>query len=268
MDGSSQGRKVGPPAAACTFAAWSHDGKWMYLTSDAGGAHHIWRQRFPDGRPEQVTSGPTEEEGIAIAPDGRSFVTAVTWSNIAVWVHDASGDRPISLEGNSADPKFTPDGKKLCERIVKQTPNEARFMGGEPGEVWVTDLASGRSESLVPGFQSVDYDISADGRQVVMEAADRDGRPRLWLVGFDRQSPPRQIPNVGGRTPRFGPGGEIFFRSSGFTYRVRADGTGLRKAIEQTTILLIGILPDGRWIVAWSPAPGGVALKFTSAKPS
>jgi len=36
------------------------------------------------GGPEQVTPGPTEEEGIAMAPDGRSFVTAVTLSNVAV----------------------------------------------------------------------------------------------------------------------------------------------------------------------------------------
>src|SRR5262249_55301121 len=113
-------------------------------------------------------SGPTEEEGIAMAADGRSFVTAVTLSNISIWFHDASGDRPISLEGNSVDPKFTLDGRSLCYRIVKQTPNQLRFMGREPGEVWATDLTSGRSESLVPGFQALDYDISADGRQVVM----------------------------------------------------------------------------------------------------
>ena len=261
-DGSSQGRKVGPPAAACTFAAWSPDGKWMYFTSEAGGAHHVWRQRFPDGRPEQVTSGPTEEEGFAMAPDGRSFVTAVTLSNVAVWVHDASGDRPISLEGNSADPEFTPDGSRLLYRIVKQTPNEFRFMGGEPGEVWVTELKSGRSEPLAPGFQSLDYDISADGRQVVIETADPEGKPQLWVVGFDRQSPPRQIPNVTGRTPRFGPSGEIFFRTSGYAYRVRPDGTGLRKAIEQPVALLVDVSPDGRLLVAWSPIPsGGTAVQ-------
>jgi Tol biopolymer transport system component len=230
---SSGGRKVGPPVAACTFGAWSTDGKWMYFTSEAGGGYHIWRQRFPNGPPEQVTSGPTEEEGIAMAPDGRSFVTAVTLSNVAVWVHDASGERPVSLEGNSADPKFTRDGTKLLYRIVKQTPTEFRFMGGEPGELWVTELKSGRSESLAPGFQSIDYDISADGRMVVLEALSSEGTPQLWVAGFDRQSPPRQIPNVTGRTPRFGPSGEIFFRSSGYTYRVRPDGTGLRKAIEQ-----------------------------------
>ena len=48
MDGSYAGRQVGPPGADCTFGAWSPDGKWVYLTSKAGGLFHIWRQRFPD----------------------------------------------------------------------------------------------------------------------------------------------------------------------------------------------------------------------------
>jgi serine/threonine protein kinase len=262
VDGSSAGRSVGPPAAACTFAAWSPDGKWMYFNSNRGGVgNHIWRRRFPDGPLEQVTSGPTEEEGIAMAPDGRSFVTAVTLSNVSVWVHDASGDRPITPEGNSADPKFTADGAKLCYRIVKQTPDPLRFMGREPGEVWATDLKSGRSEPLAPGFRSLDYDISADGRQVVMEHADSEGKPQLWVASFDRQSPPRQIPHVGGRTPRFGPGGEIFFLSGGFTHSVRADGTGLRKVLSQPTLLLFVVSPDGRWIIAWGPESGSAVKR-------
>jgi len=48
-DGSSQGRKVGPPGGGCTAGAWTPDGKWIYLTSNAVGANHIWRQRFPGG---------------------------------------------------------------------------------------------------------------------------------------------------------------------------------------------------------------------------
>jgi hypothetical protein len=96
FDGRLPGRPVGPLGAGCTSGAWSPDGKWMYFSSAAGGSHHIWRQRFPDGRPEQVTFGPTEEESIAMAPDGRSFVTAVTLSNVSIWMHDANGDRLIS----------------------------------------------------------------------------------------------------------------------------------------------------------------------------
>jgi len=263
MDGSSRGRQVGPPGADCTFGAWSPDGKWVYLTSKAGGLFHIWRQQFPDGQPQQITSGLTEEEGIAMAPDGRSFVTAVGLQSASIWLHDARGERQISLlEGNAAYPKFAPTGKRLYYMIVKAVP---RLVGTnrDPGEVWLADLDSGHSEPLAPGFQSLDYDISTDGKQVVMEALDGEGKPRLWLVPFDRRSPPWQIPNVEGRSAHFGPGGEIFFRhtegSSGFVYRVQPDGTGLRKALEQPVFHLNGVSPDGQWIEAWAPLSGNTS---------
>jgi len=260
MEGGSSGRYVGPPGADCTFGAWSPDGKWVYLTSKAGGLFHIWRQRSPDGQPQQFTSGLTEEEGIAMAPDGRSLVTAVGLQSASIWLHDARGERQISLlEGNAAYPKFAPDGKKLCYRMVKAVP---RSIGTnrDPGEVWAADLDSGQSEPLAPGFPVLDYDISPDGQQVVLEAADEAGRPRLWLAPFDRRSAPRRIPGAEGRSAQFGPSGEIFFRhtegSSGFVYRVRPDGTGLRKALEQPIFLLDEVSPDGRWIEAWAPLPG------------
>ena len=195
MDGTSIGRQMGPPKAACTSGAWSPDGRWMYLSSNAGGLFHIWRQRFPDGKPEQITSGPTEEEGIAMAPDGRSFVTAVTLESVSVWVHDTRGTRQISLEGNAAEPKFTPDGRKLCYRIVAKAPNDFQFTR-EAGPLWLADLESGRSSPLVSDFPVLAYDISLDGKQVVLEAEDREGKPRLWLTTFERQRPPQPIPNV------------------------------------------------------------------------
>jgi Tol biopolymer transport system component len=268
-DGSSPGRQVGPPGGGCAYGAWSPDGKWMYLTSNAVGTNHIWRQRFPDGTPEQITSGPTEEEGIAMAPDGHSFVTSVSLRGSSLWLHDAAGEREISLEDNAAQPEFTPDGRKVLYRIAREPPSEISSYR-DPGEMWVTDLQSGRSEPLVRGLQALDYDISPDGRQVVMETADREGKPRLWLVLLDRSSPPRQIPNVVGESPRFGPDGEIFFRSPAegssqeggmagnpeFVYHVRLDGTRMRKALEQKILLFWGVSPDGRWIAAWAPLPG------------
>jgi hypothetical protein len=191
-----------------------------------------------------------------MAPDGRSFVTAVGVSSVSLWVHTASGERQISLEGNVTSPRFTVDGRTLCYRVVKEAPSDFQFTK-EPGEVWVAEVDSGRSEPLVPGFQALDYGISVDGKQVVMEAEDTHGKPRLWLASFERQSPPRQIPNVEGRTPRFGPSGEIFFRSSGSVYRVHPDGTGMRKALEQDILTMSDVSPDGRWISAWGGLSGG-----------
>jgi serine/threonine protein kinase len=263
-DGSSEGRKVGPPGGGCTSGAWSLDGKWMYLTSNAVGANHIWRQRFPNGVPEQITSGPTEEEGVAMAPDGRSFVTAVALQNASLWVHDAQGERQTSLEGNAADPRFTPDGKKLLYRIVKEAPNEFQFYR-DLGEVRVADLASGRSEPLVRGFQALDYDLSADGRQVVMQTPGPDGKLQLWLAPLDHSSPPQLVPNAEGGAPRFTPSGEILFRrtegsasagTTGFMYRVHAGGTGMQKALDAPILLVKNISPDGKWLVAWAPLHG------------
>jgi serine/threonine protein kinase len=267
FDGSSSGHKVGPPGGACTFAAWSPDGKWMYFTSNAVAANHVWRQRFPDGKPEQITAGPTEEEGIAMAPDGRSFITAVSLHGASLWLHDRGGDRQISLEGNATDPVFTPDGTKLLYRVVKEQPNQFEYYR-DLGEVIIADLRSGRSEPLVRGLQVLNFDISRDGRQVVMEAPDGAGRARLWLATLDRSRALRQVPNVEGGQPHFGPDGEILFRhneaafrragSLGFIYRVRPDGAGLRKALEQPVHQFNSprpISPDGRWIYAWGPLP-------------
>ena len=259
MDGSSMGRPVGPLGAGCTSAAWSPDGKWIYLSIAVDSGIHIWRQRFPDGRPEQVTSDPTEEEGIAMAPDGRSFVTAVALRQSAVWLHESSssklaeshagGERQVSSEGFSFDPKFAGHGNKLCYRILKGSNRWS-----DPSELWVLDLTSGHSEPLFPGLQLVGgqglaYDISFDGREVVAGALDREGKPRLWLAPIDRSLPPRQIPNAQGDQPIFERSGAILFNASGaLLHRVQPDGTGLQKVIGDGALHRGSLSPDGRWL--------------------
>ena len=252
LGGSSSGHRVGPPDAACTFAAWSPDGKWMYLSSSKGGTFHTWRQRYPDGPVEQITSGLTEEEGIAMAADGRSFVTAVAQKQSTVWVHDKNGERQVSIEGYSYDPRFTPDGKKLLYRILK-----GAVPTYDPGELRLLDLDSGHNEPLLPGLlvsglPGRGFDISPDGQRVVAAATDGQGKPRLWLAALDRQSPPHQIPNVEGGQPHFGDNGEIFFtKKEGTTtqaYRVHEDGTGLRILGDQV-LVVNGVSQDKRWAV-------------------
>src|SRR5690349_8219566 len=89
LDGSSTGRLVGPDGQ-CTSAAWSPDGRWMYFAADVNGNRHLWRQRFPNGVPEQITLGATDVEGLAVLPDGSSLITSVGFRQSAVWIHDSS----------------------------------------------------------------------------------------------------------------------------------------------------------------------------------
>jgi Tol biopolymer transport system component/predicted Ser/Thr protein kinase len=252
---------AGPKGGGCTSVAWSPDGKWMYFTSGASGAFHIWRQRFPDGKPEQVTSGPTEEEGITLAPDGVSFITSVGSRQSSVWVNNSNTIRQVSFEGFSFDPRITPDGKRLCYRILK-----GALPTSDPSELRMVDLDSGRDEPLLPGFAVVGaprrtYDVSPDGRQIVVTALGQKGEHRLWLVPLDRRLRPREIPNAQGDHPLFGSSGVIFFRrlegDSAFAYRIRDDGTELKKVFDQPVAGLSGISPDGDWLVVKVPGTNG-----------
>src|SRR5206468_3967776 len=128
LDGSSAGKQVGPQGA-CLSAAWSPDGKWMYFGVEIEGNHHLWRQRFPNGSPEQITFDPTHEEGLAVAPDGRSLITSIGIQNSALWIHDQRGDRQISSEGFvvsipgwASSVTFSADGKRLFYLMRRQSP--------------------------------------------------------------------------------------------------------------------------------------------------
>jgi len=222
----------------------------MYFSSSAGGSFHTWRQRFPDGVPEQITSGPTEEEGIAMAPDGRSFVTAMGQRQRSISWHTTQGDRQISLEGYAYDPRFTPGFKKLAYRILKGSQPSS-----DPTELWIADLESRSTEELLPGYFVIggghQYSFSPDGSEVVFAGSDRDQKSRrLWLAPLDRHSAPQPIPHAEGVMPYFGPGGEIYFRGEdGFIYQIRVDGTGKRRLNDQLISELQGPSPDGQWVV-------------------
>jgi serine/threonine protein kinase/Tol biopolymer transport system component len=225
FDGSSPGRPVGPAPAQCTEAAWSPDGKWMYFTANAGTGYHIWRQSFPDGQPEQVTAGATQEEGIAFAPDGRSFVTTIGQSQSTLWFHDSRGDRQITSEGFAVFPSLSADGKKLY--YLLRAGGAGSWISGE---LWVADLESGQRQRLLPDVLMQHYTVSRDGRRVVFVEADAARRSPVWIAAIDRGSAPRQLAS-GGIMAFFGADGDVLFqgyhqeRTNIFLYGVKGDGS-------------------------------------------
>lgn len=164
----------------------------MYFSSNTGGAFHIWRQRFPEGRPEQITSGPTEEEGIAMVPDGRSLVTSVGLRQRTLWVQ-AGSERQITSEGYAGSPALSADGKKLYYLMRREASQETPLSPLVSGDLWMADLDSGRKERLLPGLLISFYDVSPDGKRVAFAAADADGKSRLWLASLERRFAPRKL---------------------------------------------------------------------------
>ncbi len=250
---------VGPPDSMCTAGAWSPDSEWVYLTARKDDKFHIWRQRFPNGKPEQVTFGTSEEEGIAMAPNGRSFVTSVGTEVSTSWIHDNGGEHQISSEGEtgrfvvqgtrdrfSKVGTFSSDGKKFYFLMVN-----GRTTGTE---LWVKELATGKLEPVLPGYSMEEYSVSRDGKQVAFASTDAGGLPSLWVAPTDHRSSPRHIrvvPSVVEDRPFFLPDGDLLFRASEegslFLYRMHTDGSDRRKI--GPIIDLASVSPDGRWAV-------------------
>jgi len=252
LAGSSPGRQVGPPGS-CTSAAWSPDGGWMYFGVAMAGKRHLWRQRFPDGQPEQITSGSAEERGVAVAPDGRSLITSIFMQQSSVWIHDSKGDRAISTEGYAAGrpPTFSSDGKRLYYLLRHNSPES-------PSELWRAELDSGKSEVAVPGVSIREYDISSDEKEVVFSTRAAGQASQLWLAPLDRRTPPRRIAAAGESLPHFGPAGQVLFCLSdgkmNYLAQMGRDGAGRTKVVPFRIIDVVNISPDRRFIILTAPA--------------
>ena len=252
--GGSQGRQVGPPGAPCTSAAWSPDGEWIYLGAQVAGRYHLWRQRFPDGQPEQITSGSTEESGIAVAPDGRSLITSIITRQSAVWIHDSRGDRALSSEGYAQEtpPIFSRDGKRLYFLLRQDSPES-------PAELRRADVDSGKTEVILPGVSIREYDISNDEKEVVFSTQPAGQPSQLWIAPLDRSTPPRRISAHGEAVPHFGPNKKVFFRlADGEAYYLAAmarDGSDARKIIPNRVLNVANISPDRRFMIIGASLP-------------
>jgi len=269
FDGSSGGRQVGPQGP-CTSAAWSPDGKWMYFGATVGGKSHLWRQRFPNGAPEQITFGPLEEEGIAVAPDGRSLVTSVGTRRSAIWIHDAAGERAISSEGYAAAPRLSRDGRHVFFLLVRDWVLSRFGWVSSSSELRSVDLASGKTNSLLPGVSVTDYDISSDDKEVAFTTTDSSGEPQIWLASLDRRTPPRQIARAGDQVS-FAGDGHLIFRSleekTNLLVRIQKDGMGREQITAATVLDKGGVSPDGEWVLVGSPGAGVDAIPATIAVP-
>ena len=258
MDGSSKGAAIGP-GGLCSSAAWSPDGKWIYLTSDGGGlADHIWRMKFPNGTPEQITSGPTGEAGVALEPDGQSFITSVGNAQGTVWFHDKVGDRQISGEGYADDPMLTEDGKTLFYLKRNLSRNGGTDSNPPPDEVEVmrADLRSGTSDEVfnIPNLN--DIDISVDGTQIVYSTSGADSRHHAWVAPTDHTAPPRQItsPDQDDDSVHVLRNGGFVFRRREqgryFVFAIKRDGSELHKVLP-IAVSQMNVSPDGEFVVAF-----------------
>ena len=268
MDGRSPGQPVGP-AGICTGAGWSRDGAWMYFTTATDEGHHLWRQRFSGGEPEQLTFGPAADDGVAVAPDG-ALITSIGVERSALWIHDRRGDRPLSTEGtvvyhigDASLPSFGRDGRSVFY---------LRESAGSPRELWRVDVESGRNDPVLSGVAVAEFDVSAEGREVVFSTQPAAKASQLWIAPVDRSAPPVLLAAGGENAPRFGRDGRILFRfaENNFNYvgQMNRDGSGRSKVVPYPISTFMRISPDRRWLMAIVPSSDATWSSKTMAVPT
>jgi len=243
FDGSSPGKQVGP-RGMCAAAAWTPDGRWMYFSVDVNGASHLWRQRFPDGQPEQVTFGLAGESGIAMAADGRAVVTAVGQERSAIWMHDEKGERQVTTEGVAFNPVLSIDGRRLYYLLRQSS------MQSSVTELRSFELSTGKTDRLLPDRSVTQYSISPDEREVAFTTVTPEGMSEIWIAVLDRSGPPRRLVQ-GGDEVAFGGPSDLYYRSledkANFLMRIRKDASHRQRVIESPVLNLLDVSPDGEW---------------------
>ncbi len=251
FDGHAEGTEVGPDGW-CTSAAWSPDGRWMYFTAVVDGAGHVWREPFPSGALEQITSGPTTERGLAMSPDGRSLVTSLGILESGAWLHTPQGERLLSADGYASRLRFSRDGRFLFY-VLRQASSDIA------GKLWQTDLTSGTREPLL-SVPIVGYDLSPDGAQILFTVRPEQGPAEIWLTSRAGADPPRRLTASGEDQPAFGPAGEIVFRQSdgrgNHLFLMSADGSMRRKLTTTPITELRTMSPDRRLAFVMAPVSG------------
>jgi eukaryotic-like serine/threonine-protein kinase len=255
FDGSSPGSPVGP-VGACLSAAWSPSGDWMYFSVEIGGHGHLWRQHYPNGQPQQITFGPTDEETVATAPDGRSLLTSLGREQSTIWLHTAGSERVLTTEGYAYSPWLSSDAERVYFLAARSS--------AEPSELWRVEVASGRKQSVLAGFAISGYDVSHDEQRVVF-TTQRDGASQIWTAPLDRHAPPSLLIQ-GGDEVAFDRAGDIFFRSLGdhanYLHRMKSDGSSNVRVLETAIVEFHAVAPDGRRVSVDLPIEGGIAGAF------
>jgi hypothetical protein len=238
----------------------------MYFSSNAGGGFHIWRQDYPAGTPEQITFGPTEQEGTALTADGRHLITSMGLQQANIWMREPGGERQLTSQGFTMLPTLTLSG----DRMFYLMRTGAR--GYASGELYSMNAATGETEPALPGRVMANYSISQDARRVVFTSAESQGGDGVWIADLDRRTPPRQLTHGGEFRAFFGAPGEIVYMEQAAVrhlYRMKDDGSDAAMISPDPVINLIAVSPDGRWAVALVPetgSGGGTRTRFISLR--
>ena len=162
--------------------AWSPDGRSLVTAANDHGVPHLFHVSLDGGAPSSMVSDYSLDP--AWSPDGHVVVysgpdVGTTFQVKAVSAEGGPhGLPPLTLTRGARHLTFLPGGRRLV------------FLRGEMEhqDLWLVDLDTGTERQLTnlpPDFDVRDFDLSPDGREVVLERVQE--RSDLVLMDLSRQ---------------------------------------------------------------------------------
>jgi tRNA A-37 threonylcarbamoyl transferase component Bud32 len=232
----------------------SRHGDLAYVPGSAEGAHRtlVWMDR--SGKVEPLPLPPAAYLYPRLSPDGRFLAVEIEGPNHDFYVYDFARSvlTKMTTDGESHDPVWMPDGKRLAFRSwlaggmtmwmmpadrsarpvrldpagTRQSPvsfsPDGRFLTFDQkdpqtrDDAWVLPLdGSGQPQPVARSrFAEGSAKFSPDGRWIAY-ASDESGKSEVYVQPFPGPGPKVQISNAGGYDPvwRRSGGGELYYRA-------------------------------------------------------
>ncbi|MFI5166954.1 MAG: protein kinase [Thermoanaerobaculales bacterium] len=271
------GEKAGPPVAVTNDQpidwnpVWSHDGRYLYFTSDRGGSFNVWRIAIDEasgkvlGEPEAVTVPATTVGEFCLGRDGKTvayqsshYVSALEKIPFDPVAGKATGPG-VPLFRSSVlqiDPDLSPDGSTLVMRSVGS--KEDLFLLRTDG--------SGLRKLTDDAFRNRGPSWSPDGGRIGFYS-NRAGQYELWSIRPDGSGLSRLMNSriVSPWYPRWSPDGKLLsFGGQNLSFLLRMDKPPGQAEPEQLpspgeglSFVPFGWSPDGAFLAGTVGPSGG-----------
>jgi TolB protein len=164
----------------------SDDGRWLFYDSNVSGTSLLYRMRLPNGDPEQLTSGTSDDFYPVLSPDGRE-VAFHSWrsGNRDIYVMPLDGGPTQQVTATplqEAAPNWSPDGKALTYGIFG-VPGGVYVVHRNPDRTWGTPIrraSVGSTPTWSPDGRLIAYSTYIFGGSLAIVSPD-SGAARIVL---------------------------------------------------------------------------------------